>query len=433
MEWKKDPNNHIKIFCNIESNIPPGEYYILFNKTGSFNYHDQYQVNFKDCNQAKFTKVDKNIIDLYGGPKLLLINNTIDSYDLEFNIVSYNQEVLFLNYDISLENCRMEKKILKCTITKSDFCTYFTPSMKEILLFYRNENNEPIELPLIPRIEVIIKEFPKKDIFIGITKLLVNVSEPAAPIAYETNVTDISQVYIKEKANFELIFSNKNDDNETEKNVQCHFFKYEIDPLYLICWLNHKGESHLKEIKEEIIINKTNIQYNFRIQPVKNDESIIYIGEGTSILWSYPRVLDFTKNSGPFYIGYETKYSPTLLNTLTFNENEQDLKCKNISVGLKCEVPKSHFNGEKNGYYYLKHTNTLGKRVIPYEISPIKVILEDKKGKGSSISLSIYYLVLLILAFIWVKTYQKSRVYLDIFYKNILFKIKKYQLKLNSK
>ena len=34
--------------------------------------------------------------------------------------------------------------------------------MKEILLFYRNENNEPIELPLIPRIEVIIKEFPKK-------------------------------------------------------------------------------------------------------------------------------------------------------------------------------------------------------------------------------------------------------------------------------
>ncbi len=153
---------YIKIFCNIESNIPPGEYYIWFNKTGSFNYHDQYQVNFKDCNQAKFTKVDKNIIDLYGGPKLLLIDNTIDSYDLEFNIVSYNQEVLFLNYDISLENCRMEKKILKCTITKSDFCTYFPPSMKEILLFYRNENNEPIELPLIPRIEVIIKEFPKK-------------------------------------------------------------------------------------------------------------------------------------------------------------------------------------------------------------------------------------------------------------------------------
>ena len=399
---EKNLNDHIKIFCNIDSNIPAGEYNLLFYKTGSFNYKDKYKINFIGSKEAKFKKVDKNIIDLYGGPNKLLIEETIDSFQWEFNIVSYNQEVLFLNYDMPIENCITHGNKLSCTITRDDFLAYFPPSQKDVYLFYRNEYGIPKELPLTHRIEVFIREFQNKDIiFVGITKLLVNISEPSAPFAYETNVTDISKINIKTES-FKLIFKNKLDGIESEKSAYCNFFKYEIDPLYIVCGMNDKGTSWLKEITEEIIIDNYSIQYNFRIQPVKNEETIIFVGNGTSIIWSYPRVLDFTKTSGPFYIKYEPKNGPTYLNGLTYNENEKDLDCKIFDEILQCEVPKSHFNGKKNGYYYLKHTNNIAKKSIPYEISPIKVILEDnsKKSKGSSISLSINYLVLLILIFI---------------------------------
>ena len=41
----------------------------------------------------------------------------------------------------------------------------------------------------------------------------------------------------------------------------------------------------------------------------------------------------------------------------------------------KCYVTKEHFKGQKDGFYYLKHENKLGKKSISYEILPIRVIL----------------------------------------------------------
>ena len=57
-------------------------------------------------------------------------------------------------------------------------------------------------------------------------------------------------------------------------------------------------------------------------------------------------------------------------------------------------MPKSHF--DKDGFYFIKHNNHLNKKSTIYEIAPIKVILNEK-GKGSFYSLSLYYLLLLIL------------------------------------
>ena len=83
------------------------------------------------------------------------------------------------------------------------------------------------------------------------------------------------------------------------------------------------------------------------------------------------------------------------------------MECQLINGILKCDVSKSHFNGEKNGFYFLKHTSTNANKIISYEVRPIKVILENhSKGKISSVSIN--YLILFILLLIWfVNQYEK--------------------------
>ena len=367
--WTQGDNSNIFIFCNIESNIPSGNYYIFLNETKSFTYND-YTIILENCDDIKFKKLDQNIIDLYGGNQTLQIEDTIDTYELKFNIVSYNQEPIFLKSEMPLDNCRNENNILICPMTKRDLLAYLTPEDNQASISYINYDDSLKYFPLIPRIKIIIKEFQKKDIFVKITKLLVNVKEAdGEPIVYETNVTDISNIYFYEKSGkFELTFKTKEEKNEIEESVNCNFVKYDNDPLYIICWLVSKGTSWLKEITEEKEVKNTNIQYNFRILPVNNNETMSYIGVGTAFYWSYPKILDFTKNNGPYSILYSAGENPEYLKGLTFNENGEDLKCKITSYRMRCEVPKSHFQGKEKGFYYLKYMNNITQRAKRYEV-----------------------------------------------------------------
>ena len=95
---------------------------------------------------------------------------------------------------------------------------------------------------------------------------------------------------------------------------------------------------------------------------------------------------------------------------LTFNENANDLDCIRKYPGdrlLVCNVTKSHFSGKKSGYYYIKHTNTLGKKSTNYEVAPIKILLNDgidpDKGtepKNNSKSNTVLYISLIIIGII---------------------------------
>ena len=398
--WREEGNYEILIFCDIDSNIPSGDYYILFNETEPFPYKD-YIVTLKKCDNVQFKKVEQNIVDLYSETsQTLVIDEEINSYELKFNIVSYNQEPIFLRQDMPLENCRNENNILICTMTKSDLLIYFLPDDTQTRIYYINYHNNLRSFPLIPKIKIIINEFNKKDIFVRITKLLVNFYELYAPIIYETNVTDISNLYFFEKCGyFYLTF--KTIEKEGERMGDCHFVKYDNAPLYILCRTETSEKILLKDITKEKIENNINIQYNFRIQPVKIDEPITYIGKnGTCFFWNYPKVLDFTKTNDPLYIKYIAGNHPEYLKGLTFNEKEKDLDCK-ISSGeiVECEVPKSHFQGKEKGFYYLKYINMNGNRAIRYEVQPIKLIIDDSKRDGGSFaSVSIYYLVLLIIS-----------------------------------
>ena len=101
-----------------------------------------------------------------------------------------------------------------------------------------------------------------------------------------------------------LYFENEN--NETYHS-QCSFRKYIGHPLMIVCYHPELEISWLKEIEQEIIINEANVRYNFRIQPVKNQEKIYYSKKDKfySIKWSYPEVLNFTEND-TLYIDFSS-------------------------------------------------------------------------------------------------------------------------------
>ena len=192
-------------------------------------------------------------------------------------------------------------------------------------------------------------------------------------------------------------FINKDNKGKiSEFLAPCSLLKYDSNPLYLVCLTKKEGENRLKEIKEEMRLNNLNIFYNFIIQPVKNNEIIKTYGKNYDINWYYPKVLDFTKNFGNITIFFSIG-DPFGDEGLTFNEEENDLFCQPYYLLKRCNVSKEHFKGKKNGLYFIKHSNHLGKKTINYEVPPIKVILGSK---GNIIPFTLIYSFVLFLIMI---------------------------------
>jgi hypothetical protein len=285
-------------------------------------------------------------------------------------------------------NCRQENNILNCQINKNELEKGLIKNNLTSNVYYINKRDKGIivNLPFVGDITITDNITEKVDVFVGITRLLENVVDGESTFAYETNVTNINKVI----ASLELSFENEN----TSSTRECTFKKYDDNPLLIICTspVPSLGKFfYLKEIKEEIIYNDTHIRYNFRIQPVKNEEKIYYSenDKGDYIKMLCPEILDFLKKDS-LYIDYVSSNTDSLKG-ITFNKDKGDLSCEQIINGLlRCTVPKSHF--EKSGYYFTKHTNHLDRKSVYYETSPIKVIL-----KGSYYSTSLYYYLLLLI------------------------------------
>ena len=332
-------------------------------------------ITLKASQLFTFKKLNKNIIDLYSSKQTIILKEDKEIYDLKFKIVSYNNEMLLINYQNALENCKQVDNELICHITKSKLEEILTPAIDKNKIYLEYFIPDSIKrggifsLIFIPPIEV--KSFiPKKDIYVGITKLIENIAEYETLIAYRTNVTDISNVTTNLES-FRLKFENR----DGEKSSKCSFRKYENSPLLLVCFVED-GIFWLKDIKEEIILDDINIKYNFRIQPVTNTKKIISDRNenGSFIFFLYPEILDFTKED-ILNVDYVIKH-PDSLTGLTFNEDAEDLTCETLGKQLKrCKVPKSHFNGKESGYYFTKHSNFLDGKSFSYEAPPIKIIL----------------------------------------------------------
>ena len=332
-------------------------------------------ITLKASSLFTFKKSNIKTIDLNSDKQTIILEENKEIYDLKIKIISYNNETLIMNYQYVLENCKQEYNELVCPITKSKLEEILTPvnDNSKIYLQYLDPNSKKRlnNFNLIPAIDV--KTFiPKKDIYVGITKLLENVGEHDTLIAYETNVTDISKVRT-DLESFDLKFESR----EGEEDYSCSFRNYENTPLLLVCWVID-GVFWLKEIEEEIILNDINIKYNFRIQPVKNKKKIIgdIREKGSFVFFLYPEILDFT-NEDILTVDYHIE-NPDSLTGITLNEDAEDLICEDLGREIKrCKIHKSHFNGKESGYYFTKHTNHLDGKSFSYEAPPIKIILPE--------------------------------------------------------
>ena len=126
-----------------------------------------------------FKKLNKNIIDLYSEEQTIILKEDKKIYDLKFKIVSYNNEKLFINYRHILENCKQVNNELICHMIKSELETILTPNKDDnfIQITYINPSSRHIIciFSLIP--QEVKTFFPKKNIYVGITKLVENIAE----------------------------------------------------------------------------------------------------------------------------------------------------------------------------------------------------------------------------------------------------------------
>jgi len=389
----------VSIFCNLNESIPAGNYTLLLAQVKSFDYND-YRVNIhlnEGNRYLNFEKSDKDIIDLYSGEQNITLEDGKEKYEIKFNIVSYHQENLYYNFYFIIDNCKPQNDILICPITKSDILKYIYPDEKKIVVWYLNIYGQVVDMKFVPRIKIIVPEIQRKEIFVGINKLLINANAKEEFIAYETNITEVSNIYNYGNF-FHLTFMNKiKDSKEEEKETFCRFIKYDNNPLILLCKSNCEGTNWIKTTTNEKIVDNLGFQYTFRIQPITNDEKFETFGLGSYIDWRYPNELDFTKTNDT--LSFDLYFDDEeYIGEFTFIEDEEDLKCEQTGFKLiTCQVPKKHFKGKETGLYFIKHKNHINKKSTSYEVPPIKVILPSKENIISS---SLFYSLLLFLIMI---------------------------------
>ena len=396
--WKpgNEKYDFLYTFCNYDETIPAGNYNLDITGVSPISISG-YTITLKTYGTLELKKSDVDIVDIYSGKQTINVEEGKDNYELRFKITSYHQEPIMILSKLTSTtfiDCSKQNEELVCKVTKNQIESILQSKETKIYVATLDYYIKGEEFPLVPGI-VVNYNLPKKDVFVLITKLLEKVSERDTLIAYETNVTDITNVLIDLEA-FKLPFTNS---NTGKSNFACSFRKYSEFPLLIVCWVNEDGTNVLNEITEEKIYNDLNIKYNFRIQPVKNEEKIeSKSSSGTFIYYCYPHILDFTK-SDSLSVEFEVE-SPDILTGVTFNENKGDLSCQTLGNRIKkCIVPKSHFDGKKTGNYFLKHTNHLNSKSTSYEVNPVHVITDGSVNgaKFNEVSFTLVYSLLLIL------------------------------------
>ena len=364
--WKPI-NDNIRIFCDVGQKMETG--FIYFNSI-HFKYGN-YTINIIDqTNYLAVRYYDTEFPFLYSDKQIINLDEGNDIYEFKFKVGKYNNEIMVANtiYEsVALEKCNIIDKNMICQITKEKFEEVFYENNIALSVYAYVDPYEFISMTTISDIIISKTEIIKETIYIGITDLLETKYYTNDILAYETNVTNISNVIT---ATFDLLF------NETE--FICFFKKAVEKPLLLLCSTDNVGNYSLGEIKEEIEFDEIHALYNFVILPVVNyNEFVIEDNDTDIIVVSYPsEILDFNLNDD-LIINYFI-YRPEKVKGIKLNQDSNTyLECEDSKSGIlkKCIVPKSHFEIKPSGYYYTSQSKFLNKDSIIYSTSPLKVIL----------------------------------------------------------
>ena len=201
----------------------------------------------------------------------------------------------------------------------------------------------------------------------------------------ETNITnDLSII----TTDYFIFPSKKNGE------LKCLFKKtnnQKDDKLLLLCKPDSPGEYELN--MDAVELDNINILYSFKIAETHISEKVkVLDNEGAKILSVYPDSLDFNSQD-KFTIKYQTENPEKLIGIKLNNNSNSELECKDKTGFKECIVPQNHFN--EPGYYYTYYNNSLGDKVISYEIQKIQITLKkpDESGKENSKKTSVGLIV----------------------------------------
>ena len=378
--WKP-LNEKLWLFCKLDKSLEKQTNY-LFVHNATFHYKEHIiAIQFNTDFRLKL--LDISVPVLYIDKQIINITEEIDSYDLQIHVGLYNEEPLYLFLEdlkiILLQDCQEKEEDLICNIKKEKFYEIFTNSGQKLKLYPYDYLLKNIEFKSAYDIIINFDNIQKEDVFIKISKLLDKKVDNSSFIAFETNITNISDVFSDK---FELDFGDDYD-NKTI-NFTCRIKKSINTNLIIYCLMSKPGRFYLKEIKDEKILDNINIKYNFRIQPVNISEQIISVISGEiidQIKFVYPMTLNYyLYDSISIVIDYSvnTLYLKGL--DIILNPDTEKLNCEPIEYSFqntmkRCIVPIRHFDGKKEGYYSIFNYGYFGDITTAYQLSPIKVIL----------------------------------------------------------
>ena len=361
----------------------------------------------------KFNYVSTKYPFLYGDNQTIDINDGSDIYELKFKVGTFCDDYNIFLYDIHnfhkfyiyLDDCKIVQNEMTCKLSKQKIDSFgcVTGGEFETHLRILSFNKEyGLKIFYMADIITITNKYlvKKQDIFVEINKLLENLIESENYIAYETNVTNIRNI---ESSYFILNFTES--DNDNIFRLECILKKNnDNSPLMVLC----KPLFNSKDTKLNIFLNEfynfnvsyVNYNYNFIISNPMYEEITIYNG-GDFIKGKYPEILNFiSKDNLTFTIYGGSKYTKGL----TLDPNSEYLKCDKNENVVQCNIPKTHFKEQKNGYYYLYHKNITNGKSKFYENSPFKVTFyELPKNLNNSSEINYFSLlvaVVIILFFI---------------------------------
>ena len=367
--WKP-LNDNLYLLCNIDYISSLSSYYYYLNSF-SFSYgKSTIYIQTPTSSYFYISKKSSRITMLYASQQAISIERDKKSYELQFNIGEYNNEVLYLfssNAIIYLKKCSKINSNLICEIEKEEIEEVLQYNNQNFDVYTIHESLGVYKMGLVYNIIINDNLWQKKDLYIKITRLLQNYINTNNYIAYETNVTSTSNI---KSATFDIQTENE--------NINCYMKKAGDDPLLILCKWSYSYDNELGRITYTSNISNSNFKYNFIILPQYNNETFRATNSHATLLFSYPKILDFTSKE-KFTINYVYDNIYNIDGYIRLIPYNKELTCKHSinSYILSCDISRSYFGNEKSGFYYTYHLIYNDIYSAYYEHSPMQVIIPD--------------------------------------------------------
>ena len=269
-----------------------------------------------------------------------------------------------------LDKCEIkeEQKELSCFLTKEKIESFLTSENETFSLGFMNDGIGAITYDIVYSININYEIEQKENVFVQIGNLLeTNTTQRGTTFAYNTNVTDISNLRTKW-----ISFSSLDE----SRDLRCYFKKDNFHNLLLICMTSTEKDITLNYIPRNNY-SEYHYKYNFVVPSFSNYDTVYIKQTGVRFLQVYPEVLNFTSEEtiSIRYLINSYAYSENKTADITLNPDSSELECKNLTGMIKCIVPRSHFENKESGYYYTRYLNQKGDFVINYDINKFNVIL----------------------------------------------------------